>query len=70
MYSLQAIKKSILEFCDSITIIGGGCIYTLDDAKKYIEAGADHLSLSSIMFNALRGNMLVKVRVRFWLDDF
>ncbi|ORM38824.1 diguanylate cyclase [Francisella endosymbiont of Ornithodoros moubata] len=59
-YSLPAIKKAREVFGDSITIIGGGGIYTLDDAKKYIEAGADHLSLSSIMFNPIRGKKLVK----------
>ncbi|MDE5000904.1 diguanylate cyclase, partial [Francisella tularensis subsp. holarctica] len=40
------------------------------DAKKYIEAGADHLSLSSIMFNPIRCKKLVKEIVKFWLDDF
>ncbi|AJI72349.1 hypothetical protein FTDG_01375 [Francisella tularensis subsp. novicida GA99-3548] len=69
-YSLPAIKKARQEFGDTITIIGGGGIYTLDDAKKYIEAGADHLSLSSIMFNPIRGKKLVKEIVKFWLDDF
>ncbi|MDE5024847.1 diguanylate cyclase, partial [Francisella tularensis subsp. holarctica] len=33
-------------------------------------AGADHLSLSSRMFNPIRGKMLVKEIVKFWLDDF
>ncbi|MDE5016691.1 diguanylate cyclase, partial [Francisella tularensis subsp. holarctica] len=44
----------------SIKIIGGCGIYTLYDAKKYIEEGADHISLSSIMFNPIRGKKLVK----------
>ncbi|MDE4955235.1 diguanylate cyclase, partial [Francisella tularensis subsp. holarctica] len=41
----------------------------LDDAKKYIEAVAYHLTLSSIMFNTIRGKKLVKEIVKFWLDD-
>ncbi len=53
-YSIPAIKK-LAKFGDSITIIGGGGVYTIEDAQKYLEAGADHLSLSSIMFNPIRG---------------
>ena len=59
-YTLPAIKKAREEFGHKITIIGGGGIYTLKDAKKYIEAGADHLSLSSVMFNPIKGSKLVK----------
>ncbi|MDE4992655.1 diguanylate cyclase, partial [Francisella tularensis subsp. holarctica] len=63
------IKKARQEYGDSITIIGVVGIYTLDYAKKYIEAGADHLSLISIMFNPNIGKKLFKVIVKFWLDD-
>jgi dihydroorotate dehydrogenase len=58
-YTLPAIKKAREEFGDNITIIGGGGIYTLEDAQKYLDAGANHLSLSSIMFNPVRGKKLV-----------
>ncbi len=59
-YSLPAIRKAREEFGDSITIIGGGGIYTVEDAQNYLDAGADHLSLSSIMFNPMRGKKLVR----------
>ncbi|MGQ4002947.1 diguanylate cyclase [Francisellaceae bacterium CB300] len=59
-YSLPAIKKAREEFGDSITIIGGGGIYTVEDAQKYLDAGADHLSLSSVMFNPFKGKRLVR----------
>lgn len=59
-YSLKAIKAARAEFGDAISIIGGGGVYTLEDAKKYLEAGADHLSMSSIMFNPFKGRKLVK----------
>ena len=58
--SLPAIKSAREKFGDHITLIGGGGVYALEDAKEYLEAGADHLSLSSVMFNPLRGNKLVK----------
>ena len=59
-YSLKAIKSARKTFGDSITIIGAGGIYTLEDAQKYISAGADHLALSSIMFNPFKGYKLVQ----------
>ncbi len=59
-YSLKAIRAAKAEFGDSISIIGGGGVYTLEDARKYLEAGADHLSMSSIMFNPFKGCKLVK----------
>jgi dihydroorotate dehydrogenase len=58
--SLPAVKAAKDKFGDAITLIGGGGVYTLKDAKEYLDAGADHLSLSSIMFNPLRGRKLVK----------
>ena len=59
-YTLPALKSARDKFGDNITLIGGGGIYSVEDAKKYLEAGADHLSLSSIMFNPFRGRKLVK----------
>ena len=59
-YTFPAIKKAREEFGDNITIIAGGGVYTIDDVKKYLEAGVDHLSLSSIMFNPAKGRKLVK----------
>jgi len=59
-YSLKAIKNARDEFGETISIIGGGGIYTVKDAQKYIIAGSDHLSLSSIMFNPFKGYKLFK----------
>ena len=53
--SVPAVKSAKEKFGDTITLIGGGGVYSVEDAKEYLEAGADHLSLSSVMFNPLRG---------------
>ena len=58
--SLKSVKAAKNKFGDDITIIGGGGIYTLDDAKKYIAAGADHLSLSTILFTPIKARKLIK----------
>ncbi len=58
--SLSAVRSAKQQFGDDITIIGGGGIYTIDDAKKYIEAGADHLSLSTVLFNPVKARKLIK----------
>ncbi|AJC48364.1 diguanylate cyclase [Allofrancisella guangzhouensis] len=59
-YTLPAIKAAREEFGNNITIIGGGGIYTLEDAQKYLDAGADHLSLSTVLFNPIKARKLIK----------
>ena len=58
--SVPAVKSAREKFGDKITLIGGGGVYSVKDAKEYLDAGADHLSLSSIMFNPFRGSKLVR----------
>ena len=33
-----------------VTVIAGGGVYSKEDAKKYLDAGADHISLASVCF--------------------
>jgi dihydroorotate dehydrogenase len=50
-YSLWAIEDFRDTFGDSVTLIGGGGITCLDDVKAYMAAGANHVSLASMLFN-------------------
>lgn len=49
--SLSYVKEAKAHFGDKISVVGGGGIYTIDDAKAYLDAGADYLSLASVAFN-------------------
>jgi dihydroorotate dehydrogenase len=53
---VESVANLMLE---DLHITAGGGIYTLQDAKDYINAGADSLSLSSVWFNPLKGYRLV-----------
>ena len=35
---------------NGVTVIAGGGVYSKQDAKKYLDAGADHISLGSVCF--------------------
>jgi dihydroorotate dehydrogenase len=48
-YSFLLIKL-IKENHKDVTIIGGGGIYSADDVRKYVEAGADYIALGSVFF--------------------
>ena len=51
-HSLKLIKEIKSKYND-VEIIGGGGITTIDDIKKYKKYGADHYSISSLMFNPI-----------------
>lgn len=56
--NLSTIKKiKILE--PNRVIIGGGGIYSLDVLYKYMDAGADHFSLSTILINPYKSYKLI-----------
>jgi dihydroorotate dehydrogenase len=44
----------------SIKVIGGGGIYDLETLLRYEDVGADHFSLSTILFNPLKSRKLIK----------
>ncbi len=48
-YSLPLIRAFKKQYPD-IIVIGGGGIYTADDIKRYLEVGADYLSLGTVLF--------------------
>ena len=50
-YSLFMIQHFHKYYRNKCEIIGGGGIRTLKDVKDYKEAGADHVSVSSLFFN-------------------
>ena len=50
VYSLAAIKQ-LKPLDKNITIIGGGGVSTIDDIRLFKQAGADHISISSALFN-------------------
>jgi dihydroorotate dehydrogenase len=52
-YSLWAIKEFRQKWGDTIKIIGGGGITNTDDIYDYMEAGADHIALGSMLFNPM-----------------
>ena len=49
--NLKRIQDLKYRFCDDIEIIGGGGISDFSIAEKYLWAGADHLSISTICMN-------------------
>jgi dihydroorotate dehydrogenase len=51
--SLAAIRDFREAFGDSVTLIGGGGITSVDDARTYLSTGADHVALGSMLFNPL-----------------
>ena len=57
--NLQTIK-TVKKYYPHVKVIGGGGIYNLEIAKQYIEAGADHLSLSTSLLRPLRTYFLIK----------
>lgn len=51
-HSFKLIKEIKSKYND-VEIIGGGGITKIDDIKKYKKYGADHYSISSLMFNPI-----------------
>lgn len=60
-YSLQQIKwfKNIIKDKEVI-IIGGGGISSIDDAKEYLDSGANKLSLGVCNFNPIKSYNLIR----------
>ena len=52
--NIKQIKELKYRFCDDIEIIGGGGITNVQIAEKYLWAGADHLSISTMCMNPLQ----------------
>jgi len=50
-YSLWAVEDFRDTYGDDVCLIGGGGITCLDDVKAYIHAGANHVSIGSMLFN-------------------
>jgi dihydroorotate dehydrogenase len=44
----------IREAYPDVVLIGGGGVRSIEDAKQYLNAGADHISVSTLCFNPVR----------------
>ena len=52
-YTTKLTKYTRDKYGNSVTIIAGGGIRSMDDVFKYKEAGCDHVSISTLCFNPL-----------------
>lgn len=59
-YSLWAIDDFRKEFGRDVTLIGGGGVTSAKDVKTYLDAGADHVSIGSGLFNPFTWRKRVK----------
>lgn len=50
-YSLWAIDELRQKYGEAVTLIGGGGISCLQDVKDYLQAGANHVAVGSMLFN-------------------
>ena len=59
-YSLEAIAH-LHERFEDVKLIGGGGIYSVQDAQEYWAAGADHVAIASALLNPWRRKLPVEV---------
>ena len=53
---LKLIQKAKYKFGDSIKIIGGGGIQSIEDLRLYQQQGAEHFSISTLFLHPLKLN--------------
>ena len=53
-YVEEKINYLRKEYGENVQIIAGGGVYSYEDAVNYLKLGADHVSISSIMFNPFK----------------
>lgn len=58
--AVDGIRELREEYPDA-TLIGGGGIYSVDDAKDFIAAGADHVAIVSALLNPFRWSLPGKI---------
>lgn len=65
-FSLWAVRECRQKWGDGVVLVGGGGVTELADVAEYVEAGADHVAVASMLFNPLNWR---KVPVfRDWLN--
>ena len=57
---LKLIKKAKDKFENSIKIIGGGGIQSIEDLQIYQQQGADHFSIATLFLHPLKLNKFLK----------
>ncbi len=57
---LKLIQKAKSKFGDSIKIIGGGGIQSIEDLRMYQQHGAEHFSVSTLFLHPLKLNKFLK----------
>ncbi len=60
--SLFALESLRLFWRDDVTLIGGGGVTELQDVKDYVSAGADHVSIASMLINPLNWRKVPAMR--------
>lgn len=50
--ALEAVRRTRLALPDAV-MTGGGGVSHLDDVKRFVDAGADHVAVGSMLFNPL-----------------
>lgn len=68
-YSLWAVEDFRQAFGDDVALTGGGGVTSLDDVRAYLQAGADHVSVGSMLFNPLNWRKVPRM-VRYADDWF
>jgi dihydroorotate dehydrogenase len=61
-YSLWATEEVKQTWGDKVVVIGGGGISDTIDIDDYLNAGADHVSVASLLFNPLNWKLLAIFR--------
>ena len=62
--SLEIVRYIKTNYKDTV-VIGGGGIRTLDDIKEYENAGADHVSISTVCFSPIAFSKLFYDYLRY-----
>jgi dihydroorotate dehydrogenase len=59
--SLAAVEEARAAYGQTIRIIGGGGVTSVQDAQDYLDAGADDVAVGSVLFNPLRWGLVPKL---------
>ena len=61
-YSLWAVESLRKQFGASVTLIGGGGVRESADVVRYVQSGADHVAVGSLLLNPLRWGRVSELR--------
>jgi dihydroorotate dehydrogenase len=61
-YSLTVVRALRQRWGDGITLIAGGGVYGMRDALDYLDAGADHVAIASVLLNPFNWHHVARIR--------